>query len=88
MGEHPDADLLSTGMLNEFYGMLLQSEDRYGGNSLLDGPLWKKENAGKTIYELLAYNESQRKQFENNTMGRDTIRFLPVRSKRLAMNIV
>ena len=56
-------------MLNEFYGMLLQSEDRYGGNSLLDGPLWKKENAGKTIYELLAYNESQRKQFENNTMG-------------------
>lgn len=69
MGEHPDADLLSTGMLNEFYGMLLQSEDRDGGNSLLDGPLWKKENAGKTIYELLAYNESQRKQFENNTMG-------------------
>lgn len=68
MGEHPDADLLSTGMLNEFYGMLLQSEDRDGGNSLLDGPLWKKENAGKTIYELLAYNESQRKQFENNTM--------------------
>lgn len=77
MGEHPDADLLSTGMLNEFYGMLLQSEDRDGGNSLLDGPLWKKENAGKTIYELLAYNESQRKQFENNTMGRDTIRFCP-----------
>ena len=69
MGEYPDVDLLSTSMLNEFYGMLLQSEDRDGGNSLLDGPLRKTENAGKTIYELLAYNKSQREQFGSNTTG-------------------
>ena len=65
MGEHPNTDLLSTSMLNEFYGMLLQSEDQ-DGNSSLDGPL----REGKTIYKLLAYNESQREQFENNTMGK------------------
>lgn len=70
MENYPGKDLLSSNILEQYYGMLLRKKDGNGKGGYTDCPIRGRAEGATTAYDLLSFNECDRSQFTNTTGGK------------------